>query len=245
MLVLVSIVISGFCLPEMPDSSEYVSVNVAALSGVMGAVLTCFSAHAAIPSICAQANPQARKSFWKVSGVSFGVATVVYLFCGVVGYYFFAHSTQPDLAENIAMDIDMRPIPGLAPLRVALSSLLVVKLQVSFPLFSTPLLDTVEAAVFHAGERRLWPRLALRVLFVGVTTCMAIVLREKMMALLNFGGCFFIATTSVIFPALFYMILHRDRLPIVQQLLLGAIAVGGIYIQVTGTWAAVDQFLVR
>uniref|UniRef100_A0A7S1W6I8 Amino acid transporter transmembrane domain-containing protein n=1 Tax=Alexandrium catenella TaxID=2925 RepID=A0A7S1W6I8_ALECA len=242
-LIAAAVLTSGSQMPERPAASEYQVFDPSPFVTVATTALFCCQMHSAIPSIYLSMKPESKRCFWKVSVLSFGSAFAVYMLVGAAGYFFFAGSTQENVAKNIALDLHMEPIPNLGFLRLVLAALIVVKTQVTFPMFCWPLLHAASAALKSRGCSSRSSPLLLKLSFLVLTTLPAIFLAQQMLAVLSLCSAIVATSTAIIFPTAFYMLLFKDRLKAWHFLLLGALFACGVYLQVTGTARAISRIV--
>jgi len=240
---IVLLVVSGFSLPESPDASDYRVLRAPGLAQVVGIIVFCNVAHGTLPSTYMRCS--CKKQFASVARTSFGLVGGVYMATGAVGYFFLGRAIQQNFISNIGKDFTGRPIPGLESLPFIASVGFVIKMQMSFPLYASPILGIAEATLGLTGESHTVQKALLRLVVMAGTTWLAVLLQDSMADCIALTGSLLSMCTAIIFPTACYWKLFRKELS--RQHLLGLACIGaiGVYFQVTGTIDSVRQIISR
>jgi vesicular inhibitory amino acid transporter len=238
---IVSVLVTGYSMPAWPESSDYTVFDPSSFSELVGIAMVCFVAHCEIPSIY---MPMRNKDAYPaVVTSSFTVSILVYIFVGAAGYLFFANMVQEDVLENVGRDAQFQPIEGLGFLPVFAAAAFALKLQLSFPLFTTPLLAAIEDGMGCSGNVPSALKFAWRLLFMAGITGIAILLQDYMAELVNLTGSLFATQTALILPCVFYMKLYGNSVTRVHKAALTGIVLLGVYFAVMGTFASMRSIV--
>jgi len=226
--------ISGMQLPEFPDPSEYLWVRWEGLGQAVGILIFCNVAHGTVPSMYMPCS--CKRRFPGITQAAFGVVAIVYILTGASGYFFFGGAVQQNIVSNLGKDLAQAPLPGLESLSRIASVGFVVKLQTSFPMYATPLVNAAEAVLGLAqGSLMVMPRIGVRAVLMLGTTGLAVLLQDNMADCIALTGSLLSMCTAIIFPSAFYFLLYRKELSRVNVLLLAGTCAVGVYFQITGT----------
>jgi len=235
-LIVVAVAWGGASLPA-GSSARHVAFDFSMFPRVIGLVLYCFIAHAAIPTVYRPMKN--KKSFPLVSAAAFAAVVLLFFVVGALAYYFFGDKVQKDVNDNIARDLNMDPISRVAILRFAVTGFFATNLQLKFPLFSVPLLHALESpfALQEGTAKSSVIKLFLKLGFVAFITSLAVFWQEEMIALSAITGSLFASCTAIIFPAWFFLKLAAKDLHTGHKLGLILMCVFGFVCQVVGTIA--------
>jgi len=235
------VVASGVSLPELPDASHRKACDFAALPEVASITLFLYIAHAELPSIFL---PMARKRRWpRASELAFAICALIYLSTGALSYVFYADAVREDLTENVGHDLELRPLPGAAWLQALTSILFAAKLQVTFPLFTPPLIDMCEACLGFTPQTRKSARMLVKVAFAAACTVAAVLLQSwgGLTTAMNFTGYFFSTCTTLILPTAFYLKLTGCQLHWSRVLMCIVIGLAGVAIMISGVVTTISH----
>lgn len=211
LLVVCSVALTGVVMPEKAPAKELEVASFASLPVVMGDLLFSFASHATVPSICSSMERPQR--FAHTAIASFLVSLTVSVFLGVMSYSLFGAAVQENILDNVGKDLDLVPLEGLGALPAIGSAAFALKVQLTIPLFLSPMVNTVmELAGRFGGIPRSSPRVRLAVEcgLLTLVVLLAIILQDNVFRCADLVGSSFIVCTAVIFPALFYVRLHDD-----------------------------------
>jgi len=141
-ICVLAFIYTGLYLPHTAPSSDWVFVAPLGLPIMIGIVNFCFVAHSVFPTIY---QSMGKPSQYKWSALaSFIVALVTYAGTGAFGYLVFGAACQEQFTQNLGVDLEGRPIPGLAYLPMISTLCMCIKLEGSFPMFAAPLIIALE-----------------------------------------------------------------------------------------------------
>ncbi|CAK0840160.1 unnamed protein product [Prorocentrum cordatum] len=220
-LLLAVLVYSGESMPMHADQIEQlVWVNWAGSGQALGVFLLCFAGAPCIPSIYSAARDKRR--FPVALILSCILAMLYYAACGALGYMFYGSQINQSFTVNLGLALDGSGLKGGEVLPLIAAVGLLVKLQATMPVIVSPVLVALG-----------WKGVVLKILYIALTSAVAIGLSEYVDAAMSITGLSATVTSAVLFPIVVYIKLCKP--PLVARLSLGLICTLAATVAVIGS----------
>lgn len=174
--------------------------------------LYCLSGLPCLPTI--RGGMEDKRAYFTAINISFMFATLYYAAIGLLAYYFFGDSIRESFTVNLAAGSahETELGSGKTSMTFALVSagLFATKLQAGFPLYATPVLEALGFSGDSPENRDKKQQVtSARMVFALLSISFAIFAQKRLAFIAGLMGSFLTCSTSIVFPALAFLSLHR------------------------------------
>lgn len=233
---LLALVVCG--IGNVQENTPHQLLDLSAMPSAVGMFLYCFSGLPCLPNI--RAAMRRPEEYSSAVNLSFTFALGYYALVGLLGYHFFAQSTQESFTQNLWPLVGVQNRVFYCSFALISAALFAGKLQAGFPLYAAPVL---QAMGFGSECEKHSPRLvwAARGAFAAVSISFAIFAQDALDAVAELMGAFLTTSTSILFPCAAYWAVRRlsgEPLNMAQVAGISLMLVFGVAFCVVGTMAA-------
>lgn len=212
---------AGMSMPKRALQVEtLIYVDFEGALQALGVFLFCFCGAPCIPSIYADAREPRR--FPSALVISFSLAALYFISCGICGYIFYGAEVGANFTDNLGYDLSGKPLLGGKVLPMLAAFGIAIKLQGTMPIVMVAVLS----ALGQTGP-------VSRIVFISVTCSMAIGAREELDKLMSCTGLLATMGTSVLFPIAVYLRLNKPGR--MAKCVLGLMLIATTVFSVVGT----------
>jgi len=243
LLTFATVVWTGVKMPEIAAPREVARPFETATIGIL---LFSFSCHTAVPSMYELMEKKAR--FPCVAATGFFIGSTVFAIFGAVAWYIFGEDVQENVLKNIGHDLQLEVLPGATGyLNTVGSILFALKLLLTFPLFTYPLVDVCLELLPQSCSEGDTTNVTnvLKVVLVIIASVLAMLMKQatgSIDKMIEIAALTTSLPTAILFPVLIYWKLHQGELSVLSRLFLLLLICGCGTIAGIKGWEEVDKF---